>query len=119
MFRTSTIQYKVKNKVMTSVIFVNDFNDHNANEVSLLLSRDRETGEIRRSVDRDGVEQYTANQPVTGGAYAFIPVDTMRALKALGLTKVQPNTNRIWVRLQLDSAMPSYRDMDTWADANL
>lgn len=115
--RKSTIAYKVKGKPTSATIWINDLETSDTS-VSLLLSTE-DDGTIQRINDRDGVEQYVARQPIKGGAYAFIPVETMSALKALGLAKLQPNSNRVWVRLQLDSLLPSWDEMESWENAKL
>ena len=116
-YRKSTLRYKSKGVVQSATIFINDL-DSMDDTVTLLLSTD-DDGDIQRVTDRDGVEQYIARQPIKGGAYAFIAVDVMQALKALGLAKQQPESSRVWVRLKLDPLLPSFESMDSWETATV
>lgn len=110
MKRLSQIQYTANKKLVTEDIWVHNipanFND---DAILLQLFLDKETKQPVVNTNQNGEKQYQANIYGTE-TYAYIPVNAMKALKALELAKAM--NDQVWVKLPLRSVVPSMRDFN-------
>lgn len=115
-FRISTVNYKSRNKVHTDSIYIRRLNSSdietvdNKQYVSLKLYRD-ETGAAVVTENSNGVKEYQVNMPIKQGAYAYIPVTTMKAL--LANSQVKRLGSQEWVTLELLPEKPTYATLTT------
>lgn len=115
-FRISTVSYKARNKVHNDNIYIRriDTQDietvNDKQYVNLKLFRDEE-GVAVLTENNSGVKEYQANIPVKQGAYAYIPVATMKAL--IANKQVKRIGSQEWITLELLPERPTCATLAT------
>lgn len=112
MRRRATITFSIKKGTKTELvhetIWIQNIKpeDIQNNSIILKLFRDQDNNAVITTNNNDK-PQYQVSLPIEDGAYAYIPVDAMKALLALNSVRTL-NANETWVRLVLDPIQPSH-----------
>lgn len=104
--RRSSITYKTGEELITDTVWINNLQpeDINGNTVLLKLFRD-EDGEAVTTPSQEGALQYQCSLPIKDGAFAYVPVNAMKAL--ISMKRVRKLNDEEWVQLVLDPIQPS------------
>lgn len=107
--RRSTVTYKAGEELVHDRIWVQAIKpeDIQGNTILLKLFREQD-GEAVLTQNNDGELQYQVSLPIQDGAYAYIPINAMKALVAMN--SVRTLDDETWVQLVLDPIQPSMRD---------
>lgn len=113
--RRSTIRYKTgtgaKAKVVADTIWVQQLNPDQARGTDIYLQLFKgEDGKAVLTEDNKGVVQYQCSIPMQGEAYAYIPVNAMKALIATSRVRTLEEDGTTWIHLTFDSLTPSHSD---------
>ena len=114
MKRLSQITYKpaASKPAVTESIWIQNFPaNHTDSSILMQLFLDKNSNKPVVNTNRDGIKQYQVSVYGTE-AYAYIPVNAMKALKVMGLARTMPN-GQVWVQLPLVSMVPSMDDFNS------
>jgi len=106
MRRRATITYKTSKGLVHDTIWIQNLVQEDiVNNAVLLKVFYDENNKAVVSTNNDQVQQYQASVPVQDGAFAYIPVNAMKALVAVGRVKDLENEGK-WLQLVLDPLRP-------------
>ena len=113
MKRLSQVSYlptKTAKQAVTESIWIQNFpTNHQGNSILMQLFLDKEDKKPVINTNKDGVKQYQVSIYGTE-CYAYIPINAMKALKALELAKTIGE--QVWVKLPLVSMVPTMDDFN-------
>ena len=105
--RKCTVSYKVKDEVVNESIWIQQLNQEQARSKGIVLRLQYdESGNAVISENNTGIKQYQVSEPISGGAYGYVPVNAMKALMASGRVR-QLSEKEVWVHLVFDNLVPS------------
>ncbi len=112
MKRLSQVTFKpsATKPVITESIWIQNFpTSHTGTSILMQLFIGKDNKPVINT-NKDGVKQYQVSIYGTD-AYAYVPVNAMKALKALSLAKTI--NDKVWVNLPLVSTVPSMADFNS------